>query len=71
MQCEKKIGPVDAPNVTGFSEQCDDVSRMIDFQQKSIVAAIFVRLYADSLHGEESSAEQRHLTCRSSQLFEA
>src|SRR5215469_11724693 len=39
--------------------------------QTRIVAAIFGRLYTDSLHGalhgEELSAEQRHLTCRSSQ----
>lgn len=40
MQCEKGIGPVDGPDVTAFSQQRDDVSGMIDFQQKRIVAAI-------------------------------
>jgi hypothetical protein len=37
MQCEKEIGPVDAPNVTAFSEQCDDVSRMIDFHKRGLL----------------------------------
>lgn len=44
MQCEKEIGPVDAPDVTAFSEQRNDVTDIIDFQQERIVAAIFGRL---------------------------
>ena len=51
MQCEKEIGPVDAPDVTAFSEQRSDVADIIDFQQERIVAAIFGRLYERSGSG--------------------